>query len=135
MRSQLAIEKRAKKQFNHDNTGFEWTMYIPYLSYERAIRIVPTLPRDEWQAEHDMVTSKPVLQQMREYMPFAKKKAAEGRNLSSQRSLRHYVAWFWLLGQEEMADSIEKYLLHQYKDFGKEMLYFIEKAIKEEDGK
>lgn len=130
MRTQLEIEKRTKQQMKRDNTGFEWTMYIDYLDFDRAKRIYPQLPREEWEKGHSFVTSTPIIKQMRDYLPFAENKADEGKNLSAQRSLRHYVAWFWLLGQDEMANIIERYLMQQYRNYGKEMLYFIGEAIK-----
>ena len=131
MRTQKEIERRAKKQYKQDNTGFEWTMYIDYLSYDRAKRIVPTLPKDEWQKAHDFVTSTPIIKQMRDYLPFAAKKAMEGRGMSAQRSLRHYVAWFWLMGHDDMANAIEKYLMESYNNYGKDMLHTISEVLKQ----
>ena len=132
MRTQAEIYERAKLQFDADNTGFEWTLYIDYLTYEQAQSIVKMITKSEWQQGHDFVASTTVLEQMRKYLPFAWKKAASGRNLSAQRSLRHYVAWFWLIGNDEMADAIEIYLTSgQYEDYGKEMLTHIENVLKE----
>ena len=37
---------------------------------------------------------------MKEYMEFAWEKANEFRGLSAMRSMHHYTAWTWLLGDD-----------------------------------
>lgn len=128
-RSQAQIEKRARQQVKNDNTGFEWTLYIDYLTYARARKLVPTISKLEWQSGHDHVTGTTVIEQMRKYLPFAKQKIEEERNISAQRSLRHYVAWFWLIGEDDFSLKIEKYLMEEYADFGRPMLREVEQKL------
>ena len=45
-------------------------------------------------------------------MAFAWGKANGRRGLSAGRSLAHYSAWLWLVGNEELAEEIRKYQFH-----------------------
>lgn len=42
-----------------------------------------------------------VLARMRDYMPFAIGKAIDHRGFSATRSVEHFAAWVWLLGDED----------------------------------
>lgn len=42
-----------------------------------------------------------VLAEMKDYMAFALTKAEDHRGLSASRSVSHYRAWIWLLGDED----------------------------------
>ena len=52
---------------------------------------------------------------MLEYMPFAWKKANDGRGLSAARSMSHFAAWTWLAG-DDLGD------LTEYEFYGKDNL-------------
>lgn len=69
---------------------------------------------------------------MREYMPFAWKKANERRSLSAMRSMFHFTAWIWL-AEDDLGDLIE------YQCYGKDNLvkiceYYGWDASKWDDG-
>jgi hypothetical protein len=136
-RTDAEIEARLKKQYKEDGTGFEWTMYVDYLPYDIAKQYVPKLPHLEWEAGHKHVMSTPIIDQMRKYLPFAQKQLASDSPVPGMRSLRHYVAWFWLAGATEMSETIEKYLVSgqfaESKNHGGDMLEFVERAIKQEE--
>jgi hypothetical protein len=56
-----------------------------------------------------------VIAEMKEYMPFAWKKANERRGLSAGRSMDHYTTWIWLAG-----DDLGE--LRDYEYYGKDNL-------------
>lgn len=62
---------------------------------------------------------------MEEYMAFAWSKANDSRGISAVRSIQHYIAWIWLLGDEAFAREIETELNSNYCFFGKEILISI----------
>jgi len=57
-----------------------------------------------------------VLVLMREYMPFAVEKATGHRGLSANRSIEHFKAWVWLLGDYAEIDW------NNYKNYGAPIL-------------
>lgn len=59
-----------------------------------------------------------LLAEMREYLPFAWEKANNCRGLSAGRSMAHYAAWIWLLG-DDLGD------LETYEHYGKDHLVAI----------
>lgn len=59
-----------------------------------------------------------VLREALEYMPFAWDKANNCRGISAGRSLNHYSAWMWLIG-EDFGD------LNEYEHYGKPQLQSI----------
>ena len=56
-----------------------------------------------------------ILERMLDYMSFAWEKANDERGLSAIRSMEHYQAWIWLIG-DDMGDLCE------YDDYGKNNL-------------
>lgn len=60
---------------------------------------------EAWEAKREGTDEK-VLARMREYMEFAVGKAMNHRGLSASRSLEHFKAWTWLLGDEHYAEVV-----------------------------
>lgn len=56
-----------------------------------------------------------ILKEMLDYMPFAWEKAKNCRGISANRSMDHYAAWIWLLG-DDVGD------LQGYEFYGKDNL-------------
>ncbi len=50
-----------------------------------------------------------VIDQMRDYISFAWDKANSGRGLSAGRSLDHFTAWIWLLGDDANFPDLQNY--------------------------
>ena len=63
--------------------------------------------RVEWEAAQKENTSESILAEMRGYMAFALGKAENHRGLSAARSLDHYRAWVWFLGDQELLDFLD----------------------------
>lgn len=112
-RSQDAIVAELERIRDEDVFGFKSSVLINYLEYERVkpyLRTVPT--KDKWyQYPLDREFT---LGLMRDYMPFAWKKANDGRGLSAGRSLAYFSAYIWILGDESIFGDLET-----YSDYGK----------------
>jgi hypothetical protein len=63
-----------------------------------------------------------ILDEMLKYMPFAWEKACNCRGISAGRSMLHYAAWLWLLGDEDynFFGGVEE--LGNYEYYGKDKL-------------
>jgi hypothetical protein len=86
-----------------DVLGFETTVLAGF---------VPGLLKDPWKV--DPLTEDEVVRQMRDYMPFACDKALGHRGISAGRSVAHYRAWLWLLGDDELVGEIDGGLYQNY---------------------
>lgn len=116
MRTDDEILARIEARKEEDFFGFELPDLLIRLPFEKARPHVSdeiteagwtTLPRDR----------ESVLKEMHEYMSFAWDKANNCRGLSAGRSMCHYMAWVWLVGDEEVFGDLTDY---QY--YGKDNL-------------
>lgn len=106
---------RIKARMDADMFGFEWPIYLEVLAFDQARPFLkPDATGEGWP------TPKTVAQ-LREkaiqYMDFAWQKANNCRGISASRSISHYQAWLWLLG-ETWGDS----LFDEYEFYGKPQL-------------
>lgn len=53
------------------------------------------------------LTDEEIIRQMKDYFDFAVDKALGQRGISASRSIAHYKAWIWLLGDDEFLQEIE----------------------------
>jgi hypothetical protein len=97
-----------------DWLGTEQSDLIVRLSFEAAKPFLnDNAKADDWTVQprdHDSV-----LAEAKEYMSFAWGKANNCRGISAGRSLSHYSAWMWLIG-EDFGD------LTDYEHYGKPQL-------------
>lgn len=106
MRTQQEILERIKGL--NDVLGFQECDLISYLTFENARPFLKDgTTEKEWAPEE--LTREGILKRMLEYMPFAWEKANGFRGLSAGRSMAHYTAWVWLLGDEEVFGDLEDY--------------------------
>lgn len=99
MRTDAEILARISERSHIDFFAWEANDLIVRLSFDAA---KPMLKED---AKPEEWTVKPrereaVLAEMLEYMPFAWDKANEQRGISAGRSMHHYMAWTWLVGDD-----------------------------------
>ena len=100
------------KESERDFFGFIATNLLIRLPFEKA-RPFSEYEGDKWtSAPRDRES---ILEEMRDYMPFAWDKANNCRGLSAARSLDHYQAWTWLAG-DDLGDFSE------YEYYGKDHL-------------
>ena len=126
MRTQTEILARIKERSQHDPFGFEWHEYLGALTRESAEAlkgsvIKPDADLGDWGQIYK--TDDEVRAKCIEYMDFAWEKAKNGRGISASRSMSHYKAWLWLLGQDSFED------LDNYQFYGKDHLVRICKFL------
>jgi len=93
------IVERIKELREEDPFGFETSDLVGYLPWDRAKEFLkPEAEKEHTPAERDRAS---VLKQMADYLPFAVGKATNHRGLSAGRSISHYSAWVWMLGDED----------------------------------
>jgi len=84
-----------------DILGFEIVMLIGALDFEHAKPYLkPEAVAEQWTPEY--TTDDAVKKQIAEYMDFAVEKAVDHRGISAGRSVSHYRAWLWLIGDDEL---------------------------------
>jgi hypothetical protein len=137
MRTQAEILARIKERAPKDMFGFEWEEYVSALTRDSVESLRGTLMKADadlkaW--EPSFKTDDDIRKQCLEYMDFAWEKANNCRGISAGRSLAHYKAWLWLLGQDGFED------IDQYEFYGKDNLvrickFFDLDASKWDDGR
>lgn len=91
-----------------DWAGFEREDLVIRLDFSCA---KPYLKPEETEAQWEP-DDQDLYFKMCDYMAFAWEKANKERGLSVGRSLAHYSAWLWLVGNSELAEKIRIYQYH-----------------------
>ena len=122
MRTQDEVVARIDERKQGDPFGFEWHEYFAKgLDFEHA---KPFLKKDADMDEErwsEPLTDEQVHAEMEAYMPFAWDKANNCRGISASRSVQHYVAWLWLVGEDDLAAWCADDTSN-YEHYGKEIL-------------
>ena len=85
---------------------------------------------EEW--EKDRIKSDAdIIKKIKEYLPFAWGKANDERGISASRSIQHFRAWFFLLGEDEFYKKITWMEDNDFAMYGKPILETIENWLKE----
>lgn len=83
--------------------GWQSSDLLEYLPFEKAKEFLKDGVLDgEWKTT--TLTRESVLGEMRKYMEFALDKATGHRGISAGRSVEHFQAWVWLLGDSDEID-------------------------------
>lgn len=89
--------------------------YLPYKYVQKYLK--PECTETEWiPLEY---TEETVKKEMIDYMEFAWEKANRCRGISASRSMEHYTAWIWLLGDDAVSRFGD---LQSYNYYGKDNL-------------
>jgi hypothetical protein len=119
MRTDAAIVQRILDISARDMFGFETMDLVSVLPYEEAKEYLkPSITEAEWQPTAR--DRKSVIEQMRDYMEFALEKAIDHRGLSANRSINHFQAWLFLLGDDALLQFAED--SGNYKNYGMPIL-------------
>ena len=102
MRTQQEIlNKMLKLSSKQDFFGFIHSDLIQFLEYEHAKDWLENdVTEETWDQIRKTPDDKTIKEVMADYMPFAFLKANNCRGLSAMRTLYHFTAWIWLLGDE-----------------------------------
>lgn len=120
MKTQQQILDRIMEIKEEDVFGFEISILFDYLTVESMESLRGRVLKDDVDlSDHVTKTAdeETIKAEMRDYMEFAWAKANGFRGLSAGRSIQHYQAWLWLLGERDLANDIGNY---QY--YGKDKL-------------
>jgi hypothetical protein len=127
MRTQKEIVDRIEEVKKHDLFGFEGTDLIAALDFEHAKPFLKEgFKKKDWKP--DLLTDEAVIKLMVEYMDFAIEKATDHRGLSAGRSISHYRAWLWLIGDDKLIKFAE--CADNYRNYGAPILKKIAKKYK-----
>lgn len=120
------IVEKYRSALPTDFLGFECGEYFLYMDFTHAQEFMKEEARNADGAEADWNdhtrSVDEALEKMKDYMPFAWGKAKNFRGISSDRSIRHYVAWSWLIGDEAFSTRIDN---TNYEFYGKDILVMI----------
>lgn len=123
-RTQDEILARYHARKGDDLLGFEVHEYLAALDFEHAR---PLLKEDidvekvkaEWKYH---TTREGLLAQMKDYMTFAFDKAHNHRGISASRSVMHYTAWAWLMGDDALVARLDTTNDNDYAPYGLPLL-------------
>lgn len=99
MRTHEEIRRRVAELSENDFFGFQRGDLLGCLPREE----MPAKLLEGLEADYKALPAdrENVIARMRDYMPFALDKAEDHRGLSASRSISHFQAWTWLLGDED----------------------------------
>ena len=115
MKTQDEIVKRIKERKANDFLGFEIPIYMLALDFEHAKQI---LKPDVTEWEQLLTDDASVINEIKNYIPFAEDKIEDLRGISASRSILHFIAWTWLI-DEAFSNELQKDFDTNYKNYGK----------------
>lgn len=128
MRAQEEIVARINAAKEEDIFGFESSDLVDALDFEHAKPFLKEEATAEgWEKrkeEIDSTTDEGVRKQISEYLTFAFDKALGHRGISASRSVSHFRAWCWLLGDDELVSFIDD---DNYAQYGMPVLVAVAK--------
>lgn len=121
--TQEDIIARIESRKAGDPFGFEVGELINFLEFEKAgPYLADGVDKIRWNEARTLHNKDKVLEVMKKYYPFAWEKANHCRGISANRSVMHFWAWVWLMGDHELLADI---LTMEYEHYGKEILIAI----------
>ena len=116
-----------------DMFGFETDVYLSYLDLEHARQASPYVKKDK---EWDYPVKETPMEKIHDYLEFAWEKANDYRGLSAVRSIKKFIAWFWLAGgYDEFVKELERDLESNFQYYGKDILVKICRRVGEDPGR
>lgn len=82
---------------------------------------------EEWE-QLRLKSADDVLTKMKDYLSFAYDKAHNQRGLSADRSIRHFIAWAWLINDDFHQELVDLYD-NSYDDYGLSILHRIKEWL------
>lgn len=115
MRTKEQIINKIKLEKDNDFFGVICADLATYLPIEEVQKLFPEADLKDFKTKE--LTRENVLQEIKDYLEFAWDKANNQRGLSAGRSMDHFTAWIWLLGDEDSFGD-----LRDYQYYGKDNL-------------
>jgi len=123
MKTQQEILNRIEERKDNDFLGFEVSEYVDFLELKNAKEYLKKgVGEKKWNKVDKKPTRANIVKIMKDYMSFAWDKANNMRGISANRSIDHYTAWLWLLGDEKLRTKFKE---TEYEHYGKEKLIVI----------
>ena len=134
--TQKEVVERYKNIIESDKTGlmyeFSGKMLFPYLSFEYLRSKANKEATDkEIKDFMEILTKEKILKEATDYLKFAWEKCNNERGISSNRSIYHYIEWFWLMGEYDFSTKIQNEFDGNYHSYGAHILKMIETKLKE----
>jgi hypothetical protein len=122
MRTPDEIVARIIARRLRDPLGFEINEYVLALDYEHARAFIrPETVAKDWGAP-SYQSDEVVLERMQTYVDFAYEKINDERGISAHRSIGHYIAWLYLVGNDELRAWVEKEVDTNYHSYGRHIM-------------
>ena len=117
MRTGAEIVERIQK--HSDRLGFTAEVLAPFLTAEEVLPLCKVdVDLSQWDKQPQVRDA--ILDEMRDYMTFAWRKAIAHRGISAARSVAKFRAWAWLLGEDVLLAFIED--TSNYPNYGAPVL-------------
>lgn len=121
--TQDEILAKLKSREQGDPFGFETNEYLNYLDFEHAkAYLKEDVTTDIWEKSRPAHTREAVIEAMKKYHDFAWEKANNCRGISANRSIMHYIAWLFVVGDLELHAEIAEDFRSNYQFYGKPIL-------------
>lgn len=131
------ITERFKKKIEKDVTGlwyeFNGKLLVPYLSFEylRNDFVKADVTDKKIREFMEDVDKGEILKEAKDYLSFAWDKCNNERGISANRSIDHYIEWFWLAGEYDFSAKISSEFENNYHSYGRKILEMIEIKLEE----
>ena len=106
-------EQILEKINKHKDDFLDYTTsdLVPYLDFDIAKQFFDEIYLKEIESGEEVweVSTKSPEEMIKEYMPFAWRKANNCRGLSAGRYISHFSSWLWLDGKDELSEEIKEY--------------------------
>ncbi len=117
MKTQEEILIQIENRKGDDVFGFEVHEYMDCLNFENAKQFLKEgVTEDKWLGS--VKDDDEIIEQIKSYMSFAFRKAYGERGISSNRSIMHYIAWIWLIGDADFYEEIKQDFNTNYHSYG-----------------
>jgi hypothetical protein len=120
------IVARINERRKMDPVGVECNELVIRLPWEYARPyLMPNINQADWDSKYEPLVREDVFALMRNYHPFAWKKANGKNAIASCRSVMHYMAWCWQIGDMEFCEELWHMGRKHYHCYGKPCLRMV----------
>jgi len=132
MRTKEEVSEFVEKHLNEMLfLEFQGKLLLPFCTFETLRKLIKKEVLDDKVREmmEELVEEK-IIEEIRNYLPFAFEKAENQRGISANRSIEHFLAWTWLI-DKEFHDKIFFEYETNYYNYGMSILKMIKEKYDE----